>query len=384
LFPVALCGLFACSVYDPALVTVQRGGQEVAGAAGRGTGGAGGNLTGFAGSGGTLGGGLDGTEDGGVSPPDVTEGPRCGDGRVEAGEKCDTGIDPGMPGACPATCETPAACQRFKLVGSGCQTECELITLGCVGGDGCCPADCDPKKDSDCSGMCGDGIVQAELGETCERSLPEDKCPAPSDCNDNDACTRDAVSGSVENCNAACTHTPITALANDDGCCPPGADANKDNDCMPKCGNDIREGDEACDGSTGCDGSCKLAITQDQVMCLDTLATSTCEKCACMQCVETVMACMASGDKARDAKCSAVEACAIEHHCSGMACYCGDASYISCPLVGNGPCRKEIEAAAGTTSAFVVMSQSSDSNTALGRALALGDCRRAQCSRECR
>jgi hypothetical protein len=376
---VALCGLSACSAYDPSLVKIRRGDQAGSGASGGPRSGAGGSLGGGLGDSGDS--GESEFDDAGVLGSDI--GPRCGDGRVDVGEKCDTGIAAGMPGACPTTCRTPVTCQRFMLAGSGCQIECQLITLGCVGGDGCCPAECDPTQDSDCSGLCGDSIVQPELGETCENANADERCPTVMNCADEDACTRDAISGSAENCNAACTHVPITTLQNEDGCCPPGADANTDTDCTPRCGNGVREGTEACDGSTGCDAACKLTLTDTQVMCLDTIATNDCERCACMQCTEAVTACSASGNAARDAKCTAVEQCAIENHCSGSPCYCGDSSFFECGLRANGPCKSVIEDATGTSNATLIENQRQDPNTALGRAQALGECRRVQCQAEC-
>lgn len=377
LFTVVLGALAACSAYDPSLVQFREN-QRAAGT------GASGSTAGASGSG-TAGigsaGGVD--EDGGVDGPDQPGRMRCGNGIIDSGEKCDTGIASGMPGACPVACQAPASCQRVSLVGGGCQTECQLVRLGCIGGDSCCPADCAPAQDSDCSGQCGDGIVQKELGETCENGDPSKRCPAVGDCADEDACTRDAISGSAENCNAACTHTPITELKNEDGCCPAGADANTDNDCKPRCGNKIRETGEDCDGSTGCDANCKLTLTPEQVACLDTIAQNDCERCACMQCTEQVTACSASGNAARDEKCTAVEDCAVENQCSGSGCYCGTASYFECAFNRNGPCIKEVEQAAGTSSPTQIDSQGQDPNTALGRAQALGACRRAQCRSEC-
>jgi hypothetical protein len=375
LFTVVLCGLSSCSAYDPSLVKTRTGDLGTGGAFG-GTGGR--SLGGGFGNAGNSG-AFD--EDAGIIGPDM--GPRCGDGRVDTGEKCDTGIPNGAPGACPTTCQTPVTCQRFMIAGSGCQTECQLIKLGCVGGDGCCPADCDPAQDSDCSGLCGDRIVQPELGETCEDSNPDERCPTLTDCADENACTRDAISGSSENCNAACTHTPITSLQGGDGCCPAGADANTDSDCKARCGNGVREGSEACDGGTGCDAACKLTLTDTQVLCLATVAADDCERCACMQCTDVFLACSASGTAARDAKCTAVEKCAIANHCSGSACYCGDSSLFECGLRPNGPCRSVIEDAAGTSNGTMIENQRQDPNTALGRAQKLGDCRRAQCNAEC-
>jgi hypothetical protein len=50
-----------------------------------------------------------------------------------------------------------------------------------------------------------------------------------------------------------CSNIQNTAPANGDGCCPPNANARIDNDCLPACGNFVREGDETCDP---CDVSC--------------------------------------------------------------------------------------------------------------------------------
>src|SRR5262249_4310649 len=57
--------------------------------------------------------------------------------------------------------------------------------------------------------------------------------------------------------------TAITMPKNNDGCCPPGANANNDNDCMPKCGNGVVEMGEQCDDGNmvdtdACNNMCKL------------------------------------------------------------------------------------------------------------------------------
>jgi hypothetical protein len=382
LFMVVLCAATACKAYDPSLVEVREH-QKEAGSTGS-TAGMSGNAGGSAGAAAGAGGigNAAGVDDDGGIPPDVPR-LRCGNGIIDSGERCDIAIPAGMPGACPVTCQAPASCQRVSLVGRDCDAECQLVRLGCIGGDSCCPADCTPERDSDCSGQCGDGIVQAELGETCENSNADARCPTLSDCTDQDACTHDAISGSAENCNAACTHTPITALQNEDGCCPPGADANTDSDCKPQCGNKIRESGEECDGSTGCDANCKLTLTPEQITCLDTIAKNDCQRCTCMQCAEQVAACSASDSPTRDAKCTAVEKCAEEKQCSGQTCFCGNASLVQCAFFPNGPCTDVIVDAAGSSNPAVTESQRQDPNTALGRAQALGDCRRAQCRSEC-
>jgi hypothetical protein len=67
-----------------------------------------------------------------------------------------------------------------------------------------------------------------EMGETCD---PPASCPT--NCNDNDACTMDTLSGTAATCDVVCMHAPITACANDDGCCPMGCTYANDNDCQP-------------------------------------------------------------------------------------------------------------------------------------------------------
>src|ERR1041385_7420595 len=96
LFAFAICGLSACNAYDASLVRVARDNQVAAGA-GAGaippsTGGA------WDGGSGTAGQAAAEDDAGVVVGPDAPA--RCGDGRVDRGEKCDTGIASGTTGAC--------------------------------------------------------------------------------------------------------------------------------------------------------------------------------------------------------------------------------------------------------------------------------------------
>jgi hypothetical protein len=78
----------------------------------------------------------------------------CGDGLVDGpDEKCDFMIRAGMPGACPASCETTDTCAPAELEGIPelCSAECvpgPRITA-CVDGDRCCPAGCSEAEDVD-------------------------------------------------------------------------------------------------------------------------------------------------------------------------------------------------------------------------------------------
>ena len=50
--------------------------------------------------------------------------PSCGNGTLDPGEKCDTGIPAGQWGGCPQTCDDKNPCTQDILVGSGCQAYC--------------------------------------------------------------------------------------------------------------------------------------------------------------------------------------------------------------------------------------------------------------------
>src|SRR5262249_37681100 len=55
--------------------------------------------------------------------------PTCGNGVVESGETCDTGITSGT-GACPTTCDDGVACTTDTLMSAGtCQAACMHTTI---------------------------------------------------------------------------------------------------------------------------------------------------------------------------------------------------------------------------------------------------------------
>lgn len=182
----------------------------------------------------------------------------CGDSVVDPGETCDP------PGSCPTACDDGNACTIDQKTGSAdnCNVACSNTAItACASGDGCCAPGCDAATDDDCSLECGNGTVDA--GETCD---PPDSCPA--DCDDGNACTIDQKTGSAANCNVACSNNPITTCASDDGCCPPGCDSTADNDCSLECGNGVVEAEETCDPPavecpTECDDG--NACTRDQL-----------------------------------------------------------------------------------------------------------------------
>ena len=77
----------------------------------------------------------------------------CGNGLMEAGEKCDTAIAPAQPGSCPTSCNDGLACTTDTLLGAGtCDAQCAHAAVStCTDGDGCCPSGC--PSDSDCTAL---------------------------------------------------------------------------------------------------------------------------------------------------------------------------------------------------------------------------------------
>ncbi len=210
-----------------------------------------------------------------------TPGLSCGNGVVDAGEKCDSGIGTGE-GSCPNACAPQGMCTLGRLTGNAasCSAQCEYtVVTSCVDDDGCCPASCDYVSDSDCSATCNNG--QIDPGETCDGNCP-------TSCNDNNACTTDNLIGSADNCSAECSNVPVVACTSGDGCCPAGCSAATDSDCNPVCGNQVVEAPEICDGN--CPASCN-----DNVACTADSISGTAAQCN-VRCTNTPISACQSGD----------------------------------------------------------------------------------------
>jgi hypothetical protein len=221
--------------------------------------------------------------------------------------------------------------------------------------------------------------VQTTGGETCE---PNTDKPCISDaraCDDADACTIDHLTGSADNCNAACVHVRIEDPGADDACCPTGANAKTDPNCKPQCGNSVLEPGEDCDGGDACDPSCKFINATERKACMDS-ARDDCERCACKECTSNELACRLGPNKDENKLCSDIIVCSQKAGCVGTPCYCGDSPGCTLP---NGPCRTQVEAAAGGFS-LQVAQQVGDLNTPLGRSYAADQCRVSKCEAACR
>ncbi len=190
----------------------------------------------------------------------------CGNGAVDdgVGELCDTGIASG-PGACPTSCDDGLACTDDVLSSSECTAECvhSPITTP-VDGDGCCPAGADANTDGDCDAVCGNSVL--EPGELCDTAIVAGAGACPMACDDMLVCTTDVLSN-PGTCLAACAFTPITMPADGDGCCPAGADATNDSDCVAVCGNGVLEPSETCDTAIAMGPGACPTVCDDGVAC---------------------------------------------------------------------------------------------------------------------
>lgn len=212
----------------------------------------------------------------------------CGNGTLDNGETCDTGIASG-PGACPTTCPSKE-CQTYKLANAGtCTAACVADTTinVCKNGDGCCAAGCDNTTDGDCAPVCGNGVV--ESGEKCDTKLPGS---CPTDCPQQVCQLFKLENGGT--CNAVCTANGTQgSCVNSDGCCPPACNNTTDNDCpvTVTCGDGkFDPSTETCDDSSP-DGKCPVCPAPTSCL-QNTGSANTCN----LKCGVPISACT-DGDK---------------------------------------------------------------------------------------
>jgi len=170
----------------------------------------------------------------------------CGDGVVDAPEVCEPSS---TTRPCPRSCDDGMACTKDVLTGSAeqCSAQCTNTPITAPAhGDGCCPPGANSLNDDDCKPACGNKVKEA--GEACDGNCPT-SCPRPG----TDPCVIAELQGS--GCNAKCvTRELVASRASRDQCCPDGANANTDLDCVATCGNTVKEADEICDPD--CTPSC--------------------------------------------------------------------------------------------------------------------------------
>lgn len=212
----------------------------------------------------------------------------CGNGKLDPGELCDTGLQSG-PDACPVAgeCDDGAACTQDALEGEGCAARCTHTAITQpADGDGCCPDGASFENDADCPPGCGDdtcdddetcagcptdcgvccGNGRLDPGEECDPQIVggPGQCPVEADCDDGFDCTLDSLAG--QDCTLRCEHEAIGDLIDGDGCCPPGAIHAEDADCAIRCDDGQCEGDEDCENCPVDCGDCPPECPADPLV----------------------------------------------------------------------------------------------------------------------
>jgi fibro-slime domain-containing protein len=174
--------------------------------------------------------------------------PKCGDGKVVAGEVCDDGAGnaDGVSGKCNTTCTARAFCgDGTTQTGEVCDNGKNLdLYWDGVTANKCAPGCKAPSK-------CGDGKVEPNF-EACDNGAGNaDNSYGPGSCTK--ACALGGYCGDgTKNGSETCdTGASNGTTYGPDSCgydCKPG----------PFCGDKVRNGAEECDGTANCNLNCKL------------------------------------------------------------------------------------------------------------------------------
>jgi hypothetical protein len=199
----------------------------------------------------------------------------------------------------------------------------------CRAGDSCCPAGCTEATDKDCSCVCGNGIKEDSCGETCD---PRETCPTAATCVADGCNLKRLVNPGT--CQATCVPAGVqTSCLNGDGCCPAICHAGNDDDCKPRCGNGVREGNEVCDGD--CPTTCLPVGCQRRK--LEGAAADCSARCVddgtISACVPGDSCCASGCTSVNDADCKCQCGNGVVESVCGETCE-GAGCPTSCPQIG--------------------------------------------------
>jgi hypothetical protein len=311
--------------------------------------------------------------------------PACGNAHLDARERCDIAIPRGEQGACPDGCNAQDGCFAQELLGQRCGARCEPVEITeSVPGDGCCPKGATPASDSDCSGTCGNGVIEAS--ETCD---PPGSCARPETCVPSKVCMAAQLTGAAETCSARCQEQPITSCVSGDGCCPRGCDAREDGDLdcpivtetTPTVPTTGEAGSSAPTGpATVCMNGQQCTEEQLANECSMVHTGGRCHSCDCTYCAAEVASCESITADTRG--CSRLVECALQNHCQGFGCLCGD-SLSTCQSRPAGPCLREIRELAGTREFYGILLNVNTPGTPLALAMGMLQCRADHCAETC-
>ncbi len=196
----------------------------------------------------------------------------CGDGLRVGDEACDPGRDVGCTDSCEDVCgngvvdaDTGETCDPGPTSNEDCDWDCTVPRCGDMAVNRAAGEECEPAPggdafcDIDCTRpACGDGVVNEEAGEICDPGGGDDVDPAA--------------------CRTGCP-TPVCgngAVEDGEDCEPPSVGECSAACRLPYCGDGMVNGDEDCDaaGTTPtCDGDCT------PVACGDGFVNALTERC---------------------------------------------------------------------------------------------------------
>jgi hypothetical protein len=105
-----------------------------------------------------------------------------------------------------------------------------------------------------------------------------------------------------------------------------------------------------------------------------------CHSCDCAYCATEVALCEQITKETGG--CARVVECALQNHCQGAECLCGD-NLTTCQNRPLGPCLLEIREVAGSRDYFSIWWTATTPGTPLATALALMQCRADHCAETC-
>ncbi len=189
---------------------------------------------------------------------------------------------------------------------------------------------------------CGNGVV--DTGEFCDISgVGNDKCLTEQECNqarNGDPCWKTTFTQLDPNnaCTRRCEVEQVSAPADGDGCCPPGADGQTDTDCPSSCGNGAIDDGETCDNGNGSPTPCPTSETCiDNDPCTNELLVENGCQSECqitnVAAGEIDQCCPAGADASSDPDCDAI--CGDGIVSLGERCDDGPNTTEACPTIAD-------------------------------------------------
>jgi cysteine-rich repeat protein len=194
---------------------------------------------------------------------------------------------------------------------------------------------------------CGDGKVTGD--EQCDTGITAGEPGAcPTSCKSAaNTCQPNALVGSE--CNARCESTKITAHVAGDMCCPNGASAADDHDCVAVCGNGVTEPGETCDPPDSC------PTCPSSTACLRVTTSGTpeacnrvCESSAISACASNDGCCPSGCTPQGDSDCSARCGDGVIDSASGETCEPGTATPCPATCRDEDPCTDDVRTGSET------------------------------------